>query len=303
MVKYITPAVTPLTDDGQLDTDALEALYEHLIRGRVSGILILGSIGEFFALQLETKQQLIREAARIIRHRVPLMVGISGMNLPEILALSDAAAEAGADAVISVPPYYFHLQQQEIEAFYSSLAEHVSLPLYLYNFPDRTGYSIVPETVLRLARRYPNIVGIKDTIAGMDHTREIIKLLKPEFPHFEVFSGFDDNFAHNALCGGDGCIAGLSNLAPELCSAWRDAVNRACWSESAACQQRIDHLMDIYAVGSPFVPFIKEAMALCGLPMRARATFPLPSPSAEQTARLRAILAREGLIAPNGADA
>ena len=61
MVKYITPAVTPLTDDGQLDTDALEALYEHLIRGRVSGILILGSIGEFFALQLETKQQAMSE--------------------------------------------------------------------------------------------------------------------------------------------------------------------------------------------------------------------------------------------------
>lgn len=303
MVKYITPAVTPLTGDGQLDISALEALYEHLIAGRVSGILILGSIGEFFALPLETKQQLIREAARIIRHRVPLMVGISGMNLPEILSLADTAAEAGADAVISVPPYYFYLQQQEIEAFYGTLAEHVSLPLYLYNFPDRTGYSIAPETVLRLARKYPNIVGIKDTIAGMDHTREIIKLLKAEFPHFEVFSGFDDNFAHNALCGGDGCIAGLSNLAPELCSAWRDAVNCANWSESAACQQKIDRLMDIYAVGSPFVPFIKEAMALCGLPMCAKATFPLPSPSAEQTARLRTILAREGLIAQGGAEA
>ena len=96
--------------------------------------------------------------------------------------------------------------------YYARIAE--ALPeqsIYLYNFPDRTGYDLTPEITLRLVRKYRNIVGYKDTQAGMDHTRELIKLVKGEFPAFEVYSGFDDNFAHNVLAGGDGCIAGLSN--------------------------------------------------------------------------------------------
>ena len=85
-----------------------------------------------------------------------------------------------------------------------ALARRVSGRIYLYNFPDRTGYSIPADVVRRLAESHPNIVGCKDTIAGLDHTRELIKAVKPIRPDFEIYSGFDDNFAHNVLAGGDG---------------------------------------------------------------------------------------------------
>ncbi len=300
MAKYITPAVTPLKEDGTLDVQGAMALYDHLIAGGVDGILILGSIGEFFALSMEIKRQLITLAVEHINHRVPVIVGTADNDMAQILSLSRFALDAGADAVIVVPPYYFWLNAQSIEHFYDTLAQQIPGKLYLYNFPDRTGYQIPAETIRSLALRHENIVGCKDTISGMDHTREVIKAVKPLRPDFEIYSGFDDNFAHNVLSGGDGCIGGLSNLAPEVCSAWGDALRRGDMAQAAALQQKVDRLMSIYSVGMPFVPYIKRAMQLRGIGVQGFGTPPLPTASAEDDCRLLEILRAEGLLFPAG---
>ena len=86
--------------------------------------------------------------------------------------------------------------------------------------------------MLALAKIHPNIVGMKDTVAGMDHTRELIKVVKSHIPQFEIYSGFDDNFAHNVLSGGDGCIGALSNVVPEICAAWSAPSGRTTWPAS-----------------------------------------------------------------------
>lgn len=296
MVRYITPAITPLTPEHTLDERGLHALYEHLIGGGVDGILILGSIGEFFALPQETKRTLIRQAVRIVRHRVPLLVGTGGTVFEETVALSRYALEQGADAVIIVPPYYFPLTGDSLEAYYDSLCQAIPGKMYLYNFPDRTGYEIPVDTVARLAQRHGNLMGIKDTISGMDHTRELIKAVKPLRPDFEIYSGFDDNFAHNALSGGDGCIGGLSNLVPELCHAWVCAVRSGDWAQIQNCQQSVNRLMSVYGVGTPFVPYIKAAMVLRGIEVGTTPTVPLPTATPEQTAALEAILRQENLL-------
>lgn len=296
MAKYITPAVTPLLEDGSLDVAGAKALYDHLIAGGVDGILILGSIGEFFALSKETKKQLIRVAAEHIARRVPLIVGTADNNMEEIVDLSRFALDAGADAVIVVPPYYFWLNDQSVERFYDELAQRIPGKLYMYNFPDRTGYPISVEVTRRLALRHANIIGCKDTISGMDHTRELIKAIKPLRPDFEIYSGFDDNFAHNVLSGGDGCIGGLSNLAPEICSAWVKAVQDEDYAACAKLQKTVDRMMSIYSVGMPFVPFIKRAMQLRGVKITACATPPLPSSTPEQDAILLSIMRQENLV-------
>lgn len=220
MAKYITPAVTPLNSDGTLDVEGAKKLYEHLVTGGVNGILILGSIGEFFALSMEVKRQLISLAIKQVAHRVPLIVGTADMHVENVLSLSEFALNEGADAVIVVPPYYFWFNGDSIEAYYDMLASRINGKLYICNFPDRTGYQIPVDVIARLAQKHLNIVGCKDTISGMDHTRELIKAVKPLRPDFEVYSGFDDNFVHNVLSGGDGCIGGMSNLAPELTCQW-----------------------------------------------------------------------------------
>ena len=295
MPGYITPAVTPLNGDGTLDEKGAEALYEHLIRGGVDGILILGSIGEFFALPMELKKRLISLAVRKIARRVPLLVGTADTVVEHVIELSVFALREGADAVIVVPPYYFPLTGDSLEAYYDRLAAAIPGKLYLYNFPDRTGYQIPVEVVRCLALRHENIVGCKDTIAGMDHTRELIKAIKPLREDFRIYSGFDDNFAHNVLAGGDGCIGGLSNLVPEVCSAWVSAFRRGCLAEAAEIQRKIDRLMSIYGVGVPFVPYIKRAMVLLGIGIQDYAAAPLPRAGAEDDRKLREILRQEGL--------
>ncbi|MBP5727479.1 MAG: dihydrodipicolinate synthase family protein, partial [Clostridia bacterium] len=112
----------------------------------------------------------------------------------------------------------------------------------------------------------------------------------------EVFSGFDDNFAHNILSGGDGCIGGLSNLAPDVTSAWVRAFREGNMSAVAEIQKKIDRLMSIYSVGTPFVPFIKRAMELRGIGVKSYASRPLPRAAGPEDQKLLAIMKDEGLL-------
>lgn len=289
--KYITPAVTIFKKDGSLDLDSCGAVYEHLIQGGVDGILLLGSIGEFFALTMEQKKELISYASGIIAGRTRFIVGTTSMVFEEILELSRFAGDKGADAVIILPPYYFPISEEGMEQYFGRIAgELPDLSIYLYNFPDRTGYDLTPAVTLKLVKKYANIIGYKDTQAGMDHTRELIKLIKPVRPDFEIYSGFDDNFAHNVLAGGDGCIAGLSNLCPKLTHAWVQAFATKDLGLAAQIQLKIDVLMEIYQVGTPFVPYIKAAMEEAGILRQACSSFPFPEVDGAKRESIRRIL-------------
>ncbi len=292
--EYITPAVTLFNEAGKPDYENLEKLYEHLIAGGISGILVLGSIGEFFAISKEDRKGIIEFAARKIKGRVKLFVGTNSMVPGETAELSNYAIECGADGVVVVPPYYFTLTQDSIYDFYADLAGKVSGDIYIYNFPDRTGYEISSQVMVKLAAEFPNIVGCKDTIPGMAHTRDIIKQMKAVRPDFKVYSGFDDNFAHNVISGGAGCIGGLSNVIPQFFKGWMDAFEENDLEEISKRQQAIDRLMDIYNVGVPFVPYIKAAMKALGIIGSAKATFPLPVASEKEVEQLLEILHREG---------
>jgi dihydrodipicolinate synthase/N-acetylneuraminate lyase len=294
--KYITPAVTLFTDDGRYDAQAQAALYENLIKNHIDGILVQGSIGEFFAMSLEMRRDITRHAIETVNGRTRLIIGTACMEFERIAEYSNWCLDAGADAVMIVPPYYFPLDDEAVYNFFSRLAESIHGPMYLYNFPDRTGYSISVDTALRLAERYPNIVGIKDTVAAMTHTREVIKAIKPVRSDFEIFSGFDDNLAANALAGGDGCIAGLSNVAPEICVAWAHALNDGDVAGIQNGQQTINRMFDIYSVGSSFIPVIKEAVRRRGIIPSAACTFPIPEITPAQQERVAEILKREKLI-------
>lgn len=291
--EYITPAVTLFKEDGKPDFDSLKKLYNHLIDGGISGILVLGSIGEFFAVSKEDKMDIIRFAVNEIKGRVKVLIGTNSMIPGETIELSNFALECGADGVVIIPPYYFALTDDSIYDFYAEIAQEVKGDIYIYNFPDRTGYDIAPEVMLKLAREFSNIVGCKDTIPGVAHTREIIKMVKPVRPDFKVYSGFDDNFAYNVISGGDGCIGGLSNVIPGFFKEWMDAFKENDLQKISEKQQAVNRLMDIYGVGVPFVPYIKTAMAALGIIDSDKATFPLPKATKEDVEKLLEILNRK----------
>ena len=206
-----------------LDLRARGKLFDNLIEKGVDGILVEGSSSEFFAMPMDERREMARFAIERVDHRVKLIIGTSSMVADEIVDFSNYCPEQGADAVMILPPYYFRFGAEALLQYYDRLAGKINGPIYIYNFPANTGTSVPAETVLQLAQMHSNIVGIKDTIPGMDHTRELIKVVKSQIPNFEVYSGFDDNFAHNILAGGNGCIAALSNVVPEICAAWAKA--------------------------------------------------------------------------------
>lgn len=296
--NWICPAVTLFDNTGHIDIEANTMLWENLITNGVDGILILGSIGEFFAISIEEKKAFIHAAASYIQKRVPLYVGTGSMFLKECIDLSNYALGQGADALVIISPFYFSLPASAIENFYGQIASQVNGPIILYNFPDRTGYNLSPQLILKMCRQYPNIVGVKDTTADMAHTRQIIQVVKKELPSFQVYSGFDEFFLHNVQSGGDGCIAGISNFAPSLTSHFTDSVRKNDMITMRECQEQIDTLMSVYTIGEQFVPIIKEAIHQANLPCACTiCTPPLLSATASQKEQVHLLLKSTKLIA------
>ena len=294
--KWITPAVTALDKNGHVDVEANKRIYDFLIGNRMDGILLFGSIGEFFAISMEEKKNLIREAVRHINHRVTVYVGTCHMEFEQCVELSNYALKEGADGVMVISPYYFSLPDSALLNFYDTLADRVGGPLLLYNFPDRTGHDLSPDLIYTLVSRHKNIVGIKDTVATMGHTRGIIQKVKKEYPDFMVYSGFDEFFGHNVLSGGDGCVAGLSNFAPDVASAYVAAARADDLKKMEQCQQQVDGLMAIYDVAPQFIPTIKKAMVLRGMEMEPVCAQPLLPATEEETEEIRRILKEGNLV-------
>ena len=290
--KWITPVVTALDRQGHVDVEANLRIYDFLIENGMDGILIFGSIGEFFAIPMEEKRELLKKAIAHIKGRVTVYAGTCHMELDQCVEFSNYALELGADGVMVIAPYYFSLPDSGILNFYDRLAEGINGDLLLYNFPDRTGHDLSADLIYNLVSRHENIVGIKDTVSTMGHTRGIIQKVKKDYPNFQVFSGFDEFFGHNVLSGGDGCVAGLSNFAPEVASAYARAARADDLAGMVQCQQKVDSLMAIYDVAPQFIPIIKKAMVLRSIEMEPVCTQPLLEATQEETEKIREILAK-----------
>ena len=291
-----TPVVTAFDKEGNLDIQANKNIYDHLINGGVDGIVVMGSTGEFFSMTTEQKKELIDLVTIYAGKRTKILVGTSCMRVEDTVELANYALKAGADAVMIIGPYYFALSDASIEAFYAEAAEKIKGDIYLYNFPARTGYDLKPQVVLNLLRKYKNIIGFKDTVTEMCHTRELMTVIYKEYPDFIVFSGFDENLVHNVLCGGDGCIGGLSNLCPEIFKALINAINCKDMEKIAQYQKIIDRAMDLYDIGTPFIPIIKKAMMLRGVQMQDYCTKPFLQATAEQTEKIKTVLKAINLL-------
>lgn len=290
--RFITPVVTAFDHDYNLDIKANQRIWDFVIEGGIDAILLMGSTGEFFAMSMEQKKKLITEAKEYIDNRVPLIVGTGTMSQEETIELTLFAQEHKADGVIIVPPYYFSLSQDSVEAYFDAIADAVDINIYLYNYPERTGYDLSAELMLRLRRNHDNIVGCKDTVASFAHTRKLIDIILPEFPDFEIYSGYDDNFAHNVLSGGSGVIGGLTNVAPQVGSGLVKAFANQDIKLLSYYQKQIDILAQLFEFGVPFVPLVKKAMILRGLPMEEVSTAPLQKPTEEQVKKIKDILAK-----------
>lgn len=293
-IAYMTPCVTAFHQNGSLDLEAQAAMYDHLLKGGVDGVLVLGSIGEFFAMSVEQRRELTAFSVRHIAGRIKVLIGTASMDFEEVVALSHDALAVGADAVAVISPYYMNLSNSDILNYYDELAKRIGGPMYLYNYPDRTGYNLSPEVVLEVRRRCANVLGIKDS-GTVEHALEMIRIVKSVYPDFEVYCGFDDGFPKVVHAGGNGTIGGLSNVCPALIHEWVEALRSGNAAEEQRVSEVVERLMDLYNVGSPFIPQIKEAVRQTGVPIGPWCTFPISVATSENSEKIRKIIQNTGL--------
>ena len=196
----IPPLVTPLLDDDVLDVEGLQRLIEHLIAGGVHALFVLGTTGESQSLSYKLRVEMIKNTCRIAKGRLPVLVCISDTSIVESVNLACLAADHGADAVVSAPPYYFATGQPELIEFYEHLLPQLPLPLFLYNMPTHTKVSFAPATIRRIAEN-PGVIGFKDSSANTVYFQSVMYAMKDN-PDFSMLVGPEEIMAESVLLGG-----------------------------------------------------------------------------------------------------
>ncbi|MHA7130164.1 dihydrodipicolinate synthase family protein [Algoriphagus namhaensis] len=263
----IPPLITPLHSDFSLDVESLEKVIARVIEGGVHGIFILGTTGEFAGLSQKTKATLIRETSRIVKGRVPVLVGISDCSFEESLILAKEAKNAQASAVVATTPFYMNIGQEELILYYEKLADSIALPLLLYNMPGNTQMHIAPSTAAALAK-HPTIIGIKDSSGNLTTFQYFLDALR-EFPDFGVLVGPEEILADTLAMGGDGGVTGGANLFPRLYVGLYEAFQKGEMEKVSALQEVIGFLSDqLYqndTYSSSYLKGLKAAMSFAGL--------------------------------------
>lgn len=263
----IPPLVTPLLDNNTLDIEGLERLVERLIEGGVHGLFILGTTGEAQSISYNLRKQMIQEASRINRGRLPLLVCISDTSITESINLSRLAEEYGADGVVSAPPYYYAPSQVELAEFYLDLVEQLPLPLFLYNMPSHTKVSFAPETIRRIADNR-KVIGFKDSSANAVYFQSVMTVMQDR-PDFSMLVGPEEITGEIVMMGGHGGINGGANMFPRL---YVDLYNAAV-AENIKEVRRLQKIVmqistTIYTVGkygSSYLKGVKCALSLLGV--------------------------------------
>lgn len=263
----IPPMITPLLDRDTLDAAGLERLIEHILAGGVHGLFILGTTGEAPSLSYRLRYELIERTCDQVKGRVPVLVGITDTSFVESVNVACKARDAGAQAVVLAPPYYFPAGQAELREYLKHLTPDLPLPLFLYNMPSYTKLVFEPETI-RAAADFPGVAGIKDSSGNMIYFRQLQDLLK-DHPDFSLLMGQEELLAEVVLLGGHGGVCGGANLVPKL---YVDLYNAAYSKDLSKVQSLHKKVMqlsnNIYNVGrfeSSYLKGLKCALSCMGI--------------------------------------
>ena len=208
----IVAIVTPMNEDGSLDFDSLRKLIDFHVEQHTDGIVIVGTSGESPTVNVDEHCELIRVAVSHAAGRIPVIAGVGGNSTAEAVDLTRFARQAGAQAGLSVVPYYNKPTQEGLYRHFKAIAEADDLPILLYNVPGRTVADLSNDTTLRLAE-VPNIIGIKDATGNLERACDLIARA-PE--GFALYSGDDMTTLAFILMGGHGAISVTANVAPKL---------------------------------------------------------------------------------------
>src|SRR5688500_4433546 len=253
----ITAMVTPFRD-GKVDESRLREQIEYQIQNGINGLVPVGTTGESPTLDFPEHERVIQITTTIANRRVPIIAGVGGNATTEALELHSFAKKVGCDAGLSVNPYYNKPSQEGLYRHFMTLADKVDLPIVLYNIPGRTGVTMTPQTVARLAK-HPNIVAIKEATGSLDLASEIMTLC--ELP---ILSGDDSLTLPLMSIGGVGVSSVASNLLPAQIKKMTALAAAGKFAEASVMQRRLfPRIRTLFLDGSPVG--VEYAMKLAGM--------------------------------------
>lgn len=290
LTGIIPPCVTPMTADESVDLPGLRRQIDWLLANGCHGMFVLGTTGEFYALDEHEKQTVVATAIEHVNGRVPVYAGTGAETTREVVRLTKMAEKEGIHGVSVLTPYFLKPTQAELVDHFRIVAESTSKSVILYSNPSVcAGVLLEPETVAKLAE-IKNIVAIKDSSGDFEKLLDTMSLVPKSF---SVLMGRDTLIYHALQAGCSGAIPATCNIAPELCVGIYESVKKGDLTAAWAFQNRLSIVRNALSLGTGN-GVVKEAMALRGR-HAGPARRPIGPLSAEKRDRLAGILKQAGL--------
>ncbi len=257
----ITALITPFAD-GAVDEKAFSSFVEWQIKEGSHGLVPMGTTGESPTVSHEEHRRVIEICVDVADRRVPVIAGAGSNSTDEAISLTKFAEDIGADAVLSVVPYYNKPTQEGLFQHFSAIARSTALPIILYSVPGRTVVDLSVDTIARLRDAHANIVGIKDATASMEKASLERSKLGPDFI---LLSGEDMTALGFMAHGGHGCISVTSNVAPKLCAQFQNACMQGNYAAALMLQDKLVPLhKSLFLENNPGgVKYVASKLGLC----------------------------------------
>ncbi len=274
--------ITPFDQNYNIDLTSLKKTINFIIENKVDYILLMGTTSEASCLTDAEKKQVVETAMKEINGRVPVMYGLGGNNTAEVLSKIKSTDFHGIDGILTVSPYYNKPNQEGLYRHFAEIAKACPIPVILYNVPGRTSVNITPETTLRLAHDFDNIVATKEASGSMDG---IMKIIKDKPKDFTVISGDDGLTVPLISVGAEGVISVAANAFPKECSDMvRYAMSGDFQNASKIHYKLLDAVNLMFAEGNP--TGVKAIMSELGI-IENNLRLPLVSASNELLAKIK----------------
>jgi 4-hydroxy-tetrahydrodipicolinate synthase len=269
LTGYAPALPTPFSEGDNIDLEAFEQLCDRQIREGATALVVCGTTGEAPTLTPAEQGALIRAAVSVAGGRAPVIAGAGSNATAHAIELTRDAEAAGADAILSVVPYYNKPTQQGMYAHFRAIEQSTRLPIILYDVPSRTVCGLADETVARLAE-LPQFIGLKDATGDIARLSRLRSLVGTDF---RLLSGDDATALPFLAQGGHGCISVTSNLVPGLCRSMYLACRQGQITRAQRLSAPIAQLTAVLFRESNPVP-LKYALSLLGL-IAAKVRLPL----------------------------
>ena len=298
----ILPIITPFDENGRIDYPALAKMAVHLVDNGVHGLFPFGTTGEFYAVSdeeyvkaLETVRDAVAGKTNRYGKPIQLIAGCSHITTREVVRLIKLVEGVGGyDAVSVLTPMFVSQTQDELYAYYKTIADSTTMPVIMYNNLPKTNVTITPATAARLAKDCGNIIGVKDSTGYMTNTGEYLRLTMEERDHFNVMMGRDTLIYAALHYGCSGAVASCANVAPRVVADIYDKFMDGDWKGALEAQYRLAPLRIACGMGT-FPEVIKEGLVLQGIPV-GKCLEPIAELRPDEKEKLRQVLVDMNLI-------